>query len=108
MFTERSEERYRELLPGVALRTLVHGDRTLMGEFRIAAGAVIPSHHHPYEQTGYLVSGRMEFDVEGVRRVAEPGDSWSLPAGVVHGARAVEDTVVIEVFSPVREDYLPG
>lgn len=106
MFTGHGAEGYRELIPGVRLRTLVHGERTLMGEFRIDAGAVIPLHRHPSEQTGYLVSGRLELEVEGVRRVAEPGDSWNLAADVVHGARALADTVVVEVFSPVREDYL--
>ncbi len=106
MFTTATVDGYRELLPGVRLRTLVHGARTLMGEFRIDAGAVIPAHQHPYEQTGYLVSGRLRFEVEGVETVAAPGDSWNLASGVVHGATALQDAVVIEVFSPPREDYL--
>jgi len=106
MFTARQTEGYRELLPGVRLRTLVHGELTLMGEFQIDAGAVIPVHQHPYEQTGYLVSGRLRFEVEGAERVAGPGDSWNLARGVVHGATALEDAVVVEVFSPPRQDYL--
>lgn len=107
MFATRQTEGYRELLPGVRLRTLVHGELTLMAEFHIDAGAVIPVHRHPHEQTGYLVSGRLRFEVEGVERVAGPGDSWNLAGGTAHGATALEDTVVIEVFSPLREDYLP-
>ncbi len=106
MFTTATADGYRELLPGVRLRTLVHGERTLMGEFQIDAGAVIPAHQHPSEQTGYLVSGRLRFEVEGVATVAAPGDSWNLASGVVHGATALEDVVVIEVFSPPRKDYL--
>ena len=107
MFTEPSTEGYRELLPGVLLRTVAHGDRSLMGLFRIAAGAVIPVHDHPQEQTGYLVSGRLEFTVEGCVVVAEPGAAWNLPASTPHGATALDDCVVVEVFAPVREDYLP-
>ena len=107
MFTEPSTEGYRELLPGVELRTVAHGDRSLMGLFRIAAGAVIPVHDHPQEQTGYLVSGRLEFTVDGCVVVAEPGAAWNLPAGTPHGATALDDCVVVEVFAPVREDYLP-
>ncbi len=107
MFTEPSAEGYRELIPGVRLKTVAHGDRTLMGVFRIASGAVIPEHDHPQEQTGYLVSGRLEFLVEGRTQLAEPGAGWNLSAGTRHGARALEDCVVVEVFSPVREDYLP-
>jgi quercetin dioxygenase-like cupin family protein len=107
MFTKHDEEGYRELLPGVRLRTMAHGDHTLLGEFKISEGAVIPEHHHSHEQTGYLVSGRLEFTVDGERRIAEAGDSWCLAGDTPHAATALEDSVVVEVFSPVREDYLP-
>jgi quercetin dioxygenase-like cupin family protein len=49
----------------------------------------------------------MVFLVGGRRYDALPGDSWCIPADVEHGAEVIEDTVVVEVFSPVREDYLP-
>lgn len=96
----------RELLPGIQLKTLVHGDRTLLAEIRLVKGAVVPLHSHPQEQTGYLISGRLRFTIGEEEIEAEPGDAWSLPAEQEHGAEALEDTVVVEVFSPVREDYL--
>jgi quercetin dioxygenase-like cupin family protein len=108
MFDRYARAEGHELLPGVILRTLAHGEQTLLAEVRIARGAVIPEHRHPQEQTGYLVSGRLEFSIEGVELIAEPGSSWSLPADISHGASALTDSVVIEVFSPVREDYLPA
>ena len=108
MFNRYAGTEARELLPGVTMRTLAHGERTLLAEVRLARGAVIPEHRHPQEQTGYLVAGRLEFSVEGECLIAEPGASWSLPADLPHGASALEDSVVIEVFSPVRQDYLPG
>ena len=108
MFNRYAGVEARELLPGVTMRTLAHGERTLLAEVRLARGAVIPEHRHPQEQTGYLVAGRLEFSVAGESLVAEPGSSWSLPADLSHGASALEDSVVIEVFSPVRQDYLPG
>ena len=107
MFSHRDEEGFRTMLEGVDLKALVWGERTLLTEVRLARGAVVPMHSHPHEQTGYLISGRLEFDVAGEITVAKPGDSWSLAADVEHAARALEDTVVVEVFSPVREDYLP-
>jgi quercetin dioxygenase-like cupin family protein len=70
------------------------------------AGFEVPAHCHPYEQTGYLVSGRLRFTVAGERFDAVPGSSWSIAADVEHAAEVLEDAVVIEVFSPVREDYL--
>ena len=107
MFSNPDDVGYREVLDGVLLKTRAYGERTLLGEFRIAAGAVIPVHQHPQEQTGYLVSGRLAFEIGEEREDATPGASWCIPAGVPHGAEALEPTVVIEVFSPVREDYLP-
>lgn len=107
MFRRSAGDGFHEMLPGVRMKTLVHGETTLLGEFRMDAGAAVPLHRHPYEQTGYLVSGRMTFTVAGERLDAVPGSSWSIPKDVEHGAEVVEDAVVIEVFSPTREDYLP-
>ncbi len=64
-------------------------------------------HSHPHEQTGYLLSGKMRFTIDGNVFEAEPGDSWTIKSGVVHGAEVIKDALVIEIFSPVREDYLP-
>lgn len=96
-----------DMLPGVRRKTMVHGPHTLLAEFRLANNAVIPLHQHPQEQTGYLVSGHAVFTIAGVEHEVRPGDSWSIPGGVEHGVRVVQDSVVVEVFSPVRPDYLP-
>ena len=88
--------------------TLVHGDKTLMTEFVLRKGAVLPRHSHQLEQTGYLVRGRIRLSVGLDEYDAEAGDSRCIPGGVEHGATALEDAVAIEVFSPVRQDYLPG
>ena len=91
--------------PGVERRTLVWGERMLFAEFRIARGAGVPPHSHPHEQVGYVASGRMEFTIGEQVRVLGPGDAYLMPGGVVHSTRALEDSVVIDVFSPVREEY---
>ena len=98
---------YTSLIEGINIVSLVHGERTLMAKFSLAAGSNLPLHSHPHEQTGYLLSGRMRFTIDGSVFEAEPGDSWTIAGDVVHGAEVVEDALVIEVFSPVREDYLP-
>ena len=107
MFCKKDSAESRQLLEGVNLTTLVHGDKTLMGQFNIAKGSAIPVHSHPHEQTGFMFSGKLRFNVEGEVFDAETGDSWCLPGDVEHSAEALEDSVIIEVFSPVREDYLP-
>ncbi len=107
MFRKKNTGESKQLIEGVELTTLVHGEKTLMGQFKIAKGSAIPAHSHPHEQTGILVSGKLRFNVDGEVTDTEPGDSWCLAGGVEHSAEALEDSVVIEVFSPVREDYLP-
>lgn len=107
MFRKNNTGTTRQLAEGVELTTLVHGEKTLMGRFRIAKGCVIPAHSHPHEQTGIVISGKIRFNVGGEIMDVGPGDSWCFPGGVEHLAEALENSVVVEVFSPVREDYLP-
>ncbi len=107
MFRKKDTGESRQLLEGIDLTTLVHGEKTLMGRFKIAKGSAIPAHSHPHEQTGIMISGKVRFNVDGEQMDVEAGDSWCLPGGVEHSAEALEDSIIIEVFSPVREDYLP-
>lgn len=106
MFCKKSEIGYRTMLPGISLKALVYGESTLMAEFKIEKDSVLPRHSHPHEQTGYLVSGRVVLTVGEDQLYAEPGDSWCIAGGVEHEANVLEDAVILEVFSPVREDYL--
>jgi len=105
--SKKSDIGYKTARPGVNFRTLAFGERTHLTEFRLAKGSTIPKHKHPHEQTGYLVSGRMTFIIAGEAFDTLPGDGWNIPGGVSHSVDVLEDCVVVEVFSPVREDYLP-
>ena len=93
--------------PGIRRRTVVFGEQTLMAEFLLTKGSTLPDHEHPYEQTGYLVKGRLRLRVDDDEFDVTPGDSWCIPRDVRHGADVLEDSAAIEVFSPVRADYLP-
>ncbi len=107
MFIKHSDDGDRTPLEGIRLKTLAYGDKTMMVRFRLKQGTVLPRHGHPHEQTGYLVSGRIHLWIEDQLHECMPGDSWSIAGGLEHGAEALEDSVAVEVFSPVREDYLP-
>lgn len=107
MFTTHTADGYKDALPGIRQKTLVFGERTLMTEFILAHGSVLPAHSHPYEQTGYLVKGHIRLRIGDAWHDTRAGDSWCIPMNVVHGAETFEDAVAVEVFSPVREDYLP-
>ncbi len=107
MFTQGRNTGYRDVIDKVRMKTTVYGAHTLMAEFRLEAGAELPDHQHPHEQTGYLVAGRIDLVIGGQTHAVRPGDSWCIPGDVVHCAYAHEDSIAIEVFTPVREDYLP-
>ena len=107
MFRKSCTEGYAPVLPGIELKTLVHGEKTLMVEFLLEKGRTLPVHSHPHEQTGYLVKGHIRLVVGTEAFEVLPGDSWCIPGNREHGAEIIEDSVAVEVFSPVREDYLP-
>lgn len=106
MFCKSDCNGYRDVLPGISMKTLVHGESTLMTEFRLKKGSILPSHEHMHEQTGYLVSGRMVLSIGNATYEVVSGDSWNIPGGVLHCAEVLEDSVAIEVFSPRRDEYM--
>ena len=93
MFHKTDALGYEEILNGVRRKTLVHGDHTLLSEFRLQEGASIPPHRHPHEQTGYLVTGRLQLGIGDECLPAEAGDSWCIPGDVEHSAQALEDYI---------------
>ncbi|MGE5458973.1 MAG: cupin domain-containing protein [Methanobacterium sp.] len=102
-----SPEGYLEALNGIRRKTLTWGDNALLTEFVLAGGKKLPLHKHDEEQVGYLVSGHIILSINNEKYDMLPGDSWAIPGGIEHAAEIIEDSVAIEVFSPVRKDYLP-
>jgi quercetin dioxygenase-like cupin family protein len=107
VFSKRSEAEIVEMFPGVIRRTLSWGERTLLVELTMAAGSEVPWHSHLHEQIGYVVSGRFLFDIGDECREVAATDSYIVPSGVQHRVRNLEDTVVVDIFSPRRDEYLP-
>jgi quercetin dioxygenase-like cupin family protein len=106
MFGMKSVNGYVEIATGIKLKTLNYGENSLMSEFLLEKGALLPEHAHPHEQTGYLVSGKLQLTIGDSSRVLAAGDSWNVPSGAKHKAAVLEDAVAIEVFTPCRQEYL--
>ncbi len=106
MFTARNDVEPVEMFPGVARRTLNSGERTTLAEIDLAAGSAVPEHTHHHEQIGYVVRGRVRFRIGSESRELAAGDSYLVPGGVPHEVAALEDAVCIDIFSPVREEFL--
>lgn len=106
MIVKGKQKQYIYVMPAGARKTLAVGSKGLLAEFKLDAGAVLPEHAHPHEQIGYLVSGKLILIIDGAEELLAAGDSWAIPGNARHSARALEDSLAIEVFMPVREDYV--
>ena len=96
----------RKPAEGVELRS-IHGERMTVGFFMIAQGSGIPEHAHPHEQIGTVLKGKMELAIAGEKRVVTAGGAYLIPPNATHSGLCVEGPVeVLEMFSPVREDWL--
>ena len=106
-FVSSAEVKPAAQMSGVDRRTLVWGDQMLLAEMTIAKGTRVQRHSHVHEQLGYLAKGRLEFVVGEERTVLEAGAGYRVPSNAPHEVYALEDSLVLDIFSPVREEYLP-
>jgi len=95
----------RTLAPGVTAK-IASGEKMMLSLVTLAPDAVVPTHSHPHEQMGFMVSGTLEFTIEGETRVLSGNDMYFVPGGVPHAAKGGPGgAVALEAFSPPREEY---
>ncbi|GAB4519954.1 MAG: hypothetical protein OHK0046_29590 [Anaerolineae bacterium] len=94
-----------EMTTGIHRRTMAVTDEAMLCEFFLERNAIIAAHSHMNDQVGYVVYGRIEITINNETRECVTGDSYAIPGGIMHQARVLEDTLVIDVFSPPRNDY---
>lgn len=93
------------LAPGVTAK-IASGEKMMFSLVTLAPHAVVPAHSHPHEQMGMMVSGTMEFTIEGEARVLSGSEMYFVPGGVPHAAKAGPGgAVALDAFSPPREEY---
>ncbi|MEO9175859.1 MAG: cupin domain-containing protein [Gaiellales bacterium] len=95
-----------ELTRGVAARSLF-GERAMLNLVTFEPGTTVAAHSHPHEQLGIVLAGMQALVVDGVAHELHPMDAYVLPGGVEHSAYCGPDgATVLDVFAPVREDYV--
>ena len=86
---------------------LIHGENATFSVIEIAPNAIASEHRHPHDQIGLCVKGELTLTIDGIARTLRPGDTWCIPPNVVHDAAGgPEGAVVVEIWGPVREDFL--
>ena len=92
---------------GLRRQVMSYSPSMMLVRHRMKKGWIGARHSHPHEQMVYVVSGHLVFQHPGGRFEAKTGDSFLVPGGVEHQASALEDSEVLDVFTPYREDYAP-
>jgi quercetin dioxygenase-like cupin family protein len=105
MFFKHGDVNAVEMLPGLIRRVLATSDVMMLAEFTFEKGVEVPEHTHPHDQVGYVVAGRMRMVMGEEALECGPGDSYHAPPDVPHAGVALEPSIVVDVFSPPREDY---
>ena len=101
-----NETPWIEIVPGIRRRTVTHGASMYQMIAQLDAGSRMPAHQHSQEQIVHILKGRARLIVSGVPYEMHAGDSFYLASNVPHGVETIEDTMVLDTFSPPRDDYL--
>lgn len=103
-----AQQDWEELGGGVSRKILGYDNQIMMVRVRFEAGAVGSPHHHFHTQATYVSKGRFEFEIDGEKCEVSAGDGVYIQPNLVHSAVCLEAGELIDVFSPVREDFLSG
>jgi unsaturated pyranuronate lyase len=98
----------REQLNPLVARRAIHASNLTIARLEIQKDAKVPEHSHINEQVAMVERGALKFFIEGQELIVRAGEALAIPPNVPHGVVALEDTVVTDVFSPAREDWLRG
>jgi quercetin dioxygenase-like cupin family protein len=105
MISKNSEVAAVDLGEGVKRKILASGGGLMTVQFDFEKGSVGYLHTHPHEQVGYVVKGSFEITLAGHKSIIKVGDTYYVPSNVEHGVVALEEGVLLDVFSPQREDF---
>jgi quercetin dioxygenase-like cupin family protein len=102
----RWDEIALEKITEMMSQKIISGDREMLAQIYLKRGALIPMHAHESEQMTYILQGALRFLVGGEEVIVREGEVLHIPANVTHQAEALEDTFELDVFSPIRTEWL--
>src|SRR3974377_2478198 len=100
------DEMEKEVFSDTIARKIISGDKAMVAQVFLRKGAIVPLHHHESEQITYILEGALKFELEGQEIVVGKGKVLRIPSNVPHMAVALEDTLDLDIFSPIRHDWL--
>ncbi|MBP3926501.1 MAG: cupin domain-containing protein [Clostridium sp.] len=104
VFHEKTEA--QEAASGVVRRVLAYCDGVMCVENTFQKGAIGSMHNHPHTQITYVASGKFEFTIDGEVQTVCAGDTLLKQDGVMHGCTCLEEGILVDIFTPMREDFV--
>jgi len=102
----RWDEIALEKITEMVSQKFIAGEREMLAQIYLKRGALVPLHTHASEQMTYVLQGSLKFVVNGEELIVREGEVLHIPSGAPHQAEALEDTFELDIFSPLREDWL--
>jgi len=99
MLSSHFQIAYNQIVDGIKIKILHHDDSMVMSELIIQKGAVLPEHVHQSDHSAYLLQGKIRLVADEIASEFIQGDSWYMKRNICHYTEAIEDSVVLEVFS---------
>ncbi|HMD86815.1 MAG TPA: cupin domain-containing protein [Terriglobia bacterium] len=98
----------KEILNDRLWRRVVSGEKVMVARLGLSKDCLVPLHHHESEQISVVLEGALKFELEGREVLVRVGEVMVIPSNVPHSVLAMEDSISIDVFSPIRHDWLDG
>jgi len=102
----KKEDSIKKVFKGVNLDSLAVGEKSMVTKMNYVKGNYASPHKHPNEQSGYVISGKHILTLNGIDYELSKGDTYAIPSNIEHSFKVIEDGEVIDVFTPIRQDYL--
>ncbi len=98
----------KEILNEKLWRKVVSGEKVMVARLGLSKDCLVPLHHHESEQVSVVLQGALKFELEGREVLVRAGEVMVIPSSVPHSVLAMEDSISLDVFSPIRHDWLDG
>ena len=105
-FMKKDQIPLEKMAAGIQRKILGYQDKLMLVKVFFEKGSVAQMHSHPHQQIGHVLEGRFELEIDGRREVLTAGDSFVVAANILHAATCLEKGIIIDSFSPMREDFL--
>ncbi|MCK4336709.1 MAG: cupin domain-containing protein [Candidatus Aminicenantes bacterium] len=106
MIVKDSSVERESLGGGVSRKILARGGKLMTVKVYFKKGGIGAVHTHPHEQISYILKGSFEFELDSKKQIVKAGDTIYMPSNIPHGVVALEEAIIVDVFSPQREDFL--